>query len=233
MFKKSFTVGIVTLCFIFLLLQPAYALGGNVGVYDFSQTPQIPSNALTIASYFNFVGFSATSYYNSNASSVRSSLYGQKIAHINGHGGPGVITCGYNGATKIKATGTSDSTYYSLSDTYGGTGLPTTKFIFFDGCSTSQYSSTYGDLDNYCYYSLGVDSTLAYSSSVYFTTGNPNVGCALFSKQFFSYSLLSTIKKTIDNSVVEARSDVFLTDGWTCGTENAVTFGGSGYIYYY
>ena len=53
---------------------------------------------------------------------------------------------------------------YSLEARYGSTTdkLKYTRLTYWAACHTAEYSSTYGDLDNYCYYTLGVDSTVAF-----------------------------------------------------------------------
>lgn len=133
-----------------------------------------------IKQYLLDMGYDARWYQNTHAYYVRRTMYQDAVFHIHTHGAPGVVLCG--SGTQISAKSVSSQDYnYSLEARYGSTTdkLKYTRLTYWAACHTAEYNSTYGDLDNYCYYTLGVDSTVAFWGPRGHTTGS------YFDKMFY------------------------------------------------
>ena len=174
----------------------------------------IPSANSSIAYYFSYNGYTnIMSHTATGAATVHGYFATAKLIHICGHGFPGGIHC-YNG-TSISAQGSSTSTNKPLSS-YGSSGLTNVKFAFFSGCKTARWDSTFGDLDDYAYYTLGIHGTLAFYSNVYYTTGNSYVGLPLYNKLVYDYLLYDNY--TLTEATAAARLGVIQAGNDDAGT---------------
>ncbi len=216
----------ILLIFILIALfsfQPVYAATGNAAVYYFTYTGSLfAGQTSSIQSYLQNTGYSTTRSANQSALNIRNSIGQNKIIHIWAHGQAGAQTCA--NSTYLTADYNNPTIYYAL-NYY--TSLPSCKLIFFEGCSTANYSNTYGDLDNYAYYSKGVDSTIAYSNTIYVTS--EGWGCTYFSMMVYSYACNNSYN--ISNATTSALSDTYLLYGQYYGTNSVVVRGGSTFIW--
>lgn len=139
-----------------------------------------------IKQYLLDMGYDARWYQNTHAYYVRRTMYQDAVFHLSAHGAPGRMILRYDpNGTQISAKSVPSQDYnYSLEALYGNSTdkLKYTRLTYWSGCHSAEYSSTYGDLDNYCYYTLGVDSTVAF----YGTQTLPY--CAYFDKMFYYYA---------------------------------------------
>ena len=146
------------------------------------------------ASVFNinhnlhYIGYDARVYGNTHAYYVRRTMYKDAVFYIHTHGYAegGRVKCAND--TKISALMVlGDDSNYSLQARYGDTTdkLKWTKLTYWAACHTAESSSKYGDLDNYCYWILGVDSTVAFNGIRDVING------PYFDDRFFVYAALS------------------------------------------
>ena len=192
--------------------------------FYYNSNSGIPTNDPNISVMYNSLSGWNSSYSGSmSASTIRSNIANANIMHIESHGyvDGGYISC-YSG--KLAANCTDTSTIKALSSLYGSGSCSNVDLIFFAGCDTAKTSSDYGDLDNYAKYTMGVKSTVAFNSSVYYTTGNPDVGLPYFVTRFYTYIKMGYSVSTAGSLAFD---DVYEVDGWACGLNSRVVFGGS------
>lgn len=139
-----------------------------------------------IKQYLLNMGYDARLYKNTHAYYVRRTMYQDAVFYLHAHGAPGRMILRFDpNGTQISAKSVPSQDYnYSLEARYGSTTdkLKYTRSTYWAGCHTAEYSSTYGDLDNYCYYTLGVDSTVAFWGARGHTSGS------YFDKIFYYYA---------------------------------------------
>ena|SRR4030042_204169 len=143
---------------IYALPSPPWAEMYSYDTVDCSEDPYIKQYLLNM-------GYDTRWYMNTTAYYVRRTMYQDAVFHIHTHGwiNGGRVQC--VSGTQLSAKSVPSQDYnYSLQATYGNSTdkLKYTRLTYWAACHSAEYSSTYGDLDNYCYYTLGVDSTVAF-----------------------------------------------------------------------
>lgn len=158
---------IVLLAIILIILVPSviYALPSPLWAEMYSYSVPGYGHNSDIKQYLLNMSYDARWHKNTHAYYVRKTMYKDAIFHIHSHGYQygGYVACGPN--TKLSAKSVpSQNNNYSLEARYGNTAdkLRYTRLTYWAACHSAEYNSTYGDLDNYCYYTLGVDSTVAF-----------------------------------------------------------------------
>jgi len=184
---------------IYALPSPPWAEMYSYDAVDCSEDPYIKQ-------YLLDMGYDARWYMNTTAYYVRRTMYQDAVFHIHTHGWlhGGRVQCA--SGTQISAKSVPSQNYnYSLEARYGSSTdkLKYTRLTYWAACHSAEYSSTYGDLDNYCYYTLGVDSTVAFYQLRY------SPYCIYFDKRFYYWAKQGY---TIQAALQNAQADT--TDRW-------------------
>lgn len=167
-FKSSKILLIIILVILVLIISVPgiiYALPNPPWAEMYSYSDPGYGDDSYIKQYLLDMGYDTRWYQNTHAYYVRRTMYQDAVFHIHTHGGSGggYVACGSGTQISAKSVPSQDNNY-SLEARYGGTTdkLKYTRLTYWAACHSAEYNSTYGDLDNYCYYTLGVDSTVAF-----------------------------------------------------------------------
>jgi len=180
--KVLSAIALVTATLIILVPGVIYALPSPPWAEMYSYDDPGYGYDYYIKQYLLSMNYDTRWYQNTHAYYVRRTMYQDAVFHIHTHGYVygGYVACGSN--TKLSAKSVpSQNNNYSLEARYGSTTdkLKYTRLAYWAACHTAEYNSTYGDLDNYCYYTLGVDSTVAFWGPRGHTSGS------YFDKKFY------------------------------------------------
>jgi hypothetical protein len=149
------------------------------------------------------IGYTSERYVNKSRNTVLQGFGNSHIFHILTHGNTGFIKTG----------STSKIYYYDVSNYFDE--LPGLKFVFLESCSVAANNNFQNTLNT-----LGVESSLAFSSTISAVTGSD--GIHYFATRVYYY--LSN-NYSLYQAVINARSDVFSNSGQYWGSENAVIRG--------
>lgn len=210
MLKKIASIITMSIILVFLFSAPLSAASGSARVfYNTNLTIGVTSS---INTKLNGTGYSSTLTADPTTAAVLNSFGNNKVVHVSSHAAPGVLAL-LNG----------NVTANQISNQY--TSLPTTKFVFLAGCKTAVSSTTNGDLDNNLY-SLGVDSTLAFSQNISASTSTD--GIHIFISQFYNQSIDNLYSTS--TSASNALSYIYAVTGQYYGA-NSMVLKGNTYIY--
>jgi hypothetical protein len=196
---------IITLIIILIMALPCtiYALPSPPWAEIYSYSDPGNGSCSSIKQYLLDIGYDARWYIGTSAYYVRRTMYQDAVFYITTHGEPGRVKCGLESGivTHISAKKVpSDNYNYSLEAGFGSTTdkLKYTRLTYWAACHSAENSSTYGDLDNYCYYTLGVDSTVAF-----WGTRQPPY-CTYFDKRFFYWAKQGyTVIEALDKARID------------------------------
>lgn len=220
--KRSMGILVLIVILITTSVNVCGATGYAVSNYQFNdyQEGAFHNIAAVVGTHLNNMGYNSGHTYNS-AQTIRAFLSGNntKVYYLAGHSGACFQGCEPGGLTRTLSGG-QNAMLQGLNN------LTMVKLMYFSGCSTGAYSGAQGGyLDAYAI-TLGVDATIAFQSTIYFT-GLPLTGCHYFDNRAFYYMRQGY---SVGSAANNAKYDLLSQGLGSFGTDSIFIIGSGTYI---
>lgn len=164
--KKLGCTCLLTVFTVLLLSHPAFAQGGNVRVFQYSNLGTGGSEEVHMS--LSDLGFTSDILVDLPASRLRTQLATLDSFVYIGHGMPGVLICTADEKLSAKSV-PNEPNNYSLEAYYGTSTekLQNIKLAYFGCCHSDEESALYGRLTTYVTETLGATTSIGFTGSVY------------------------------------------------------------------